>query len=83
MPIFHAYSGCCIFSCWVSFDHSFDHICILGQQLDVFAFPRKYVVSSPLIAYYLTQMIGDARKPPTLLASPDFAGMAVIGKCHV
>jgi hypothetical protein len=39
-----------------------------------------YVVSSPLNAYYYTQIIGDAKKPPTLLASPSFTGMAVIGK---
>ncbi|KAJ3726382.1 exo-beta-1,3-glucanase [Lentinula guzmanii] len=42
-------------------------------------FPQgTYLVSSPLIAYYYTQLIGDARKPPTLLASPSFVGMAVI-----
>ncbi|KAF8736780.1 hypothetical protein AX14_014012 [Amanita brunnescens Koide BX004] len=42
-------------------------------------FPRgTYVVSSPIIAYYYTQLIGDARNPPTLLASSSFSGMAVI-----
>ena len=41
---------------------------------------RTYVVSSPIIAYYYTQLIGDARNPPTLLASSSFSGMAVIGK---
>ncbi|KAJ3863894.1 exo-beta-1,3-glucanase [Lentinula novae-zelandiae] len=42
-------------------------------------FPQgTYLVSSPIIAYYYTQLIGDARVPPTLLASPSFAGMAVI-----
>lgn len=44
-------------------------------------FPQgTYLVSSPIIAYYYTQLIGDARVPPTLLASPSFAGMAVIGE---
>ncbi|EEB88176.1 hypothetical protein MPER_14128, partial [Moniliophthora perniciosa FA553] len=37
-----------------------------------------YLVSSPIIAYYYTQLIGDARDPPTLLASEDFNGIAVI-----
>ncbi|KZP09346.1 glycoside hydrolase family 55 protein [Athelia psychrophila] len=42
-------------------------------------FPQgKYVVSSPIIAYYYTQIIGDAKKLPTLIASPSFAGLAVI-----
>ena len=40
---------------------------------------RTYKVSSPIIAYYYTQLIGDARKPPTLLAAANFVGMAVIG----
>jgi hypothetical protein len=40
----------------------------------------KYVVSSPINAYYYTQMIGDARQPPTLLASSSFSGLAVIGE---
>ncbi|KAF7322584.1 hypothetical protein HMN09_00036900 [Mycena chlorophos] len=37
-----------------------------------------YLVSSPLIAYYYTEMVGDARTPPTLLAAPGFSGIAVI-----
>ncbi|KAF8900725.1 exo-beta-1,3-glucanase [Gymnopilus junonius] len=42
-------------------------------------FPQgTYLVSTPIIAYYYTQLIGDAKNPPTLLASPSFAGMAVI-----
>ncbi|KAI5124386.1 hypothetical protein M0805_008989 [Coniferiporia weirii] len=42
-------------------------------------FPQgKYLVSSPIIAWYYTQMIGDARNPPTLVASAGFSGMAVI-----
>ncbi|KIJ60520.1 glycoside hydrolase family 55 protein [Hydnomerulius pinastri MD-312] len=40
--------------------------------------PGKYVVSSAINTYYYTQMIGDAKRPPTLLASPDFSGLAVI-----
>ncbi|KIM87551.1 glycoside hydrolase family 55 protein [Piloderma croceum F 1598] len=38
----------------------------------------KYLVSSPLVAYYYTQIIGDAKRPPTLLASSGFTGAAVI-----
>ncbi|KAG9310495.1 glycoside hydrolase family 55 protein [Chiua virens] len=38
----------------------------------------KYVVSSPIETYYYTQIIGDARNPPTLLASSDFDGSAII-----
>ncbi|KAF8992167.1 exo-beta-1,3-glucanase [Cyathus striatus] len=42
-------------------------------------FPKgTYLVSTPIIAYYYTQLIGDARNPPTLLASQDFDGIAVI-----
>ncbi|KZT11301.1 glycoside hydrolase family 55 protein [Laetiporus sulphureus 93-53] len=42
-------------------------------------FPQgTYLVSSPIIAYYYTQLIGDARVPPTLLASSSFSGIAVI-----
>lgn len=40
---------------------------------------RTYLVSTPIIAYYYTQLIGDARTPPTLLASSSFDGIAVIG----
>ncbi|KAJ6611580.1 exo-beta-1,3-glucanase [Mycena sp. CBHHK59/15] len=38
----------------------------------------KYVISAPIIAYYYTQLIGDANFPPTLLAAPNFGGIAVI-----
>ncbi len=38
-----------------------------------------YLVSTPLVALYYTQLIGDGRNPPKLLASPNFSGMAVIG----
>ncbi|TFY57372.1 hypothetical protein EVJ58_g7056 [Rhodofomes roseus] len=42
-------------------------------------FPQGiYKVSSPIIAYYYSQIIGDARAPPTLLAASNFSGMAVI-----
>ncbi|KAF9229792.1 glycoside hydrolase family 55 protein [Gyrodon lividus] len=40
--------------------------------------PGKYVVSSPINTYYYTQMIGDARRPPTILACSNFSGLAVI-----
>ncbi|KAL0580418.1 hypothetical protein V5O48_001571 [Marasmius crinis-equi] len=42
-------------------------------------FPKgTYLVSAPIIQYYYTQLVGDARSPPTLLASANFDGMAVI-----
>lgn len=42
-------------------------------------FPRgTYLISAPIIAYYYTQLIGDARAPPTLLAALTFEGIAVI-----
>jgi hypothetical protein len=40
--------------------------------------PGTYLVSSPLLTYYYTQLVGDAVSVPTLLAAPTFAGMAVI-----
>jgi hypothetical protein len=40
---------------------------------------RVYVVSTPIIALYYTQLIGDAKTLPTLLAAASFEGMAVIG----
>lgn len=43
---------------------------------------RTYLVSSPLIALYLTQIVGDARNPPTLLAGKNFTGLAVIGMLY-
>lgn len=43
-------------------------------------FDRKYLVSAPINTYYYTQMIGDAKQPPTLLAASNFKGFAVIGK---
>ncbi|KAG6814278.1 hypothetical protein H0H92_013403 [Tricholoma furcatifolium] len=44
-------------------------------------FPKGvYLVSAPINTYYYTQLIGDAKNPPTLLASADFNGLAVIGK---
>ncbi|KAK0185857.1 exo-beta-1,3-glucanase [Armillaria mellea] len=37
-----------------------------------------YLVSKSVIAYYATQLIGDPKNPPTLLASNSFNDMAVI-----
>ncbi|KAJ7197151.1 exo-beta-1,3-glucanase, partial [Mycena pura] len=37
-----------------------------------------YLVSHSIIAYYYTQLIGDARNPPTLLAAASFTDIAVI-----
>ncbi|PCH38148.1 glycoside hydrolase family 55 protein [Wolfiporia cocos MD-104 SS10] len=42
-------------------------------------FPQgTYLVSAPLVQYYYTQFIGDARVPPTIVASSSFSGIAVI-----
>ena len=41
--------------------------------------PGTYKISTPLIQLYQTQLIGDARTPPTLLATSNFNGIAVIG----
>ncbi|PPQ77526.1 hypothetical protein CVT25_011323 [Psilocybe cyanescens] len=42
-------------------------------------FPKgTYVISAPIIAYYYTQLIGDAKNPPTLVATSSFNGIAVI-----
>ena len=38
----------------------------------------KYLVSQAILMYYYTQMVGDATNPPTLVASSNFEGMAVI-----
>ncbi|KAK7692805.1 hypothetical protein QCA50_004439 [Cerrena zonata] len=40
--------------------------------------PGTYKVSSPIVSLYQTHIIGDARNLPTLLAAPNFAGIAVI-----
>ncbi|KAF8654243.1 hypothetical protein AX16_003764 [Volvariella volvacea WC 439] len=42
-------------------------------------FPRgTYLVSRPIVPYWYSQLIGDAKNPPTLLAANNFDGMAVI-----
>ncbi|KAK4083609.1 CAZyme family GH55 [Trichoderma aggressivum f. europaeum] len=40
--------------------------------------PGTYIVSSPIQLYYYTHLIGDATNLPTLKASRNFAGIAVI-----
>jgi len=40
--------------------------------------PGTYLVSTPIVQYYYTQMVGDAVNPPTLKAAANFVGMAVI-----
>jgi hypothetical protein len=41
-------------------------------------FLRTYVISSPIVALYFTQLIGDARQPPTIRTSAGFSGIAAI-----
>lgn len=40
---------------------------------------RTYLVSAPIVSYFYTQLIGDAKHMPSLVASPNFQGIAVIG----
>ncbi|KAI0082027.1 exo-beta-1,3-glucanase [Panus rudis PR-1116 ss-1] len=40
--------------------------------------PGTYKITSPILGYYQTQFIGDARHPPTILAAPNFAGAAML-----
>jgi hypothetical protein len=44
----------------------------------VFFPPGTYLVSRPLQQYYYTHMVGDLKDIPTLKATADFEGMAVI-----
>ncbi|KAI0062874.1 exo-beta-1,3-glucanase [Artomyces pyxidatus] len=42
-------------------------------------FPQgTYLVSSPIVAYYNTELVGDARRLPILRATSSFTGIAVI-----
>ncbi|KAF9531445.1 exo-beta-1,3-glucanase [Crepidotus variabilis] len=42
-------------------------------------FPKgTYLVTSPIQPYYYTELVGDVKTPPTLLAAASFAGFAVI-----
>jgi len=38
----------------------------------------SYVISSPIIQYYFTQLVGDAVNMPVIFASASFSGMAMI-----
>ncbi|CCM01933.1 uncharacterized protein FIBRA_04006 [Fibroporia radiculosa] len=45
----------------------------------VIFFPQgTYRVSGAIVAYYYSVLVGDARVPPTLLASSNFSGAAVV-----
>ncbi|XP_037024340.1 probable glucan endo-1,3-beta-glucosidase ARB_02077 [Bradysia coprophila] len=37
----------------------------------------SYVVSSPIVMYYYSQLVGNANDRPRIIAAPNFAGMAV------
>ncbi|KAG8930575.1 hypothetical protein FRC02_004038 [Tulasnella sp. 418] len=42
-------------------------------------FPKgTYLVTSPIIPYYYTQLVGDPKSRPVILAASNFQGMAVI-----
>ncbi|KAH8824349.1 beta-1,3-glucanase [Flagelloscypha sp. PMI_526] len=38
----------------------------------------NYVVSTPIVLYYYTQLIGDAKNRPHLIASAGFSGFAIV-----
>ncbi|KAI8337583.1 pectate lyase superfamily protein-domain-containing protein [Chlamydoabsidia padenii] len=38
----------------------------------------RYKISSPIIMYYFTQLVGNALNPPTLVAAEHFQGIAMI-----
>ncbi|KAF1347903.1 family 55 glycoside hydrolase [Delphinella strobiligena] len=40
--------------------------------------PGTYKISTPIIQYYYTQLIGDAINPPTITADSSFVGIALI-----
>ncbi|KIK63573.1 glycoside hydrolase family 55 protein [Collybiopsis luxurians FD-317 M1] len=40
--------------------------------------PGTYLVKNAITPYYMTQLLGDARNPPTLLADETFSDLAVI-----
>lgn len=39
-----------------------------------------YKISAPIVSWYYTQMIGDAKDIPVIEASPNFEGIAMIGE---
>ncbi|KAF7295343.1 hypothetical protein MIND_01073700 [Mycena indigotica] len=40
--------------------------------------PGRYLVSKAIIMYYYTQLVGDARNPPTLIATSGFTDIAIV-----
>jgi hypothetical protein len=39
-----------------------------------------YKISAPIISWYYSQMIGDAKNIPVIMATPNFTGIAMIGE---
>ncbi|KUJ15980.1 pectin lyase-like protein [Mollisia scopiformis] len=54
--------------------------CLSSSVKGTFIFfpPGTYLVSTPIEAYYYSQIVGDALSPPTLKASANFVGLGVI-----
>lgn len=78
-------AGTCRTSTSVLFFHYNHRIPNIKKQRSVTPaivyFPAgTYVVSKAITPYYYTQVIGDARNPPTLQASAGFTGFAIIGE---
>jgi len=40
--------------------------------------PGRYVISTPIVLYYYTQLVGDAMDPPTIIGTADFYGIALL-----
>ncbi|KAJ6645755.1 Glucan 1,3-beta-glucosidase [Pseudolycoriella hygida] len=38
----------------------------------------RYLISSPIVMYYYSQLVGNVKDPPTIIASPEFQGSSLI-----
>lgn len=52
--------------------------CIVRSREFADQVPRTYLVSTPIVALYYTELVGDAKVLPTLKAAAGFSGIAVI-----
>ncbi|KAJ2916182.1 hypothetical protein MD484_g4242, partial [Candolleomyces efflorescens] len=58
---------------FLPFFHGYARNCVFPEGI-----ARKYLVSRAIVPYYYTQLVGDPKNLPTLLAAPTFNDMAVI-----
>ncbi|KAJ3885492.1 hypothetical protein GG344DRAFT_59147 [Lentinula edodes] len=52
--------------------------CQLSMYNPILSLLSVYLLKKAITPYYMTQLLGDARDPPTLLADESFRDMAVI-----